>query len=87
MFNIRSISSNILGFLAVLAFCGVFVVGIVWQQRFECSDEPVTVKRGDNLWSLVGEHCDGDPRAVIEAMKDAGLETTVLQEGQVLVFP
>ena len=50
---------------------------------FSCAEGAVMVNYGDTAWALLGEHCDGNRSAALNAAN----WPTVLQPGMVLQLP
>ena len=74
-------------FMAVLASLfglAILIGALAAGNDYECADTVVTVQKGDTLWSIVGEHCEGDVRSAVAAIDMADY---TLQPGQRVVLP
>ena len=80
----RDYAATFMAFIACLFGLAILVGALATGNDYECADTVVTVQPGDSLWSIVGEHCEGDVRAAVSAID---VSTVTLQPGQQIVLP
>ncbi len=80
----RDYGATFMAFIACLFGLAVLAGALAMGNDYDCADGTVIVQPGDTLWSIVGEHCEGDVRAAVTAFD---VSTFTLQPGQELQLP
>ncbi|HOJ20498.1 MAG TPA: LysM peptidoglycan-binding domain-containing protein [Armatimonadota bacterium] len=80
----------VLSLLVAVLLLVLFAIGLHRRSRTTTLLVPVTVERGDTLWSLARNHCGSHeylPRAVHAIRRANGLSNSRLVPGQKLMIP